>query len=66
MQGIIINGRGGVNGRDIVQKDPVCGMMVDEKTAKLKSEHEGKTFYFCGPGCKATFDKDPHKFAHRM
>jgi len=49
-----------------MQKDPICGMMVDEKTAKLKSVHEGKTFYFCGPGCKATFDKDPHKHAHRV
>jgi len=49
-----------------MQKDPICGMMVDENTAKLKSVHEGKTFYFCSPGCKNAFDKDPHKFAHRM
>jgi len=27
-------------------KDPVCGMMVDEKKAKFKSDFEGKTFYF--------------------
>ncbi len=27
-------------------KDPVCGMPVDEETAKLKSEYEGKTYYF--------------------
>ena len=43
-------------------KDPVCGMMVDEKKAKLKSEYNGKTYYFCAPSCKATFDKDPTKF----
>ncbi|MDG6920290.1 MAG: YHS domain-containing protein [Nitrososphaerota archaeon] len=48
-----------------MQKDPICGMMVDEKRATLKSEHEGKNFYFCSPGCKAAFDKDPHKYAHR-
>jgi len=24
-------------------KDPVCGMMVDEKKAKFVSEHEGKS-----------------------
>jgi P-type Cu+ transporter len=47
-----------------MMKDPICGMMVDEKTTKLKSEHEGKTFYFCSAGCKATFDKDPHRYAH--
>ena len=26
-----------------MSKDPVCGMMVDEKTAKYKSEYKGKT-----------------------
>jgi len=44
-------------------KDPVCGMMVDKKTAKLKSEHMGKTYYFCSQMCKTTFDKDPTKYA---
>ena len=44
-------------------KDPVCGMMVDEKKAKFKSDFNGKTFYFCAPSCKATFDKDPAKYA---
>jgi YHS domain-containing protein len=44
-------------------KDPVCGMMVDEKTAKLKSEFGGKTFFFCNASCKTTFDKNPEKFA---
>lgn len=43
-------------------KDLVCGMMVDEKKAKLKSDYNGKTFYFCAPSCKATFDKSPAKF----
>ncbi|MDG6938508.1 MAG: YHS domain-containing protein, partial [Nitrososphaerota archaeon] len=28
-------------------KDPVCGMTVDESKAQLKSEHEGRVFYFC-------------------
>ncbi len=44
-------------------KDPVCGMMVDEKKAKFKSDYNGKTFYFCAPSCKTTFDKDPAKYA---
>jgi YHS domain-containing protein len=44
-------------------KDPVCGMMVDEKKAKFKSDYSGKTFYFCAASCKATFDKSPAKFA---
>lgn len=44
-----------------VAKDPVCGMDVDEKTAK--SEYKSKTYYFCSPGCKREFDKDPEKYA---
>jgi YHS domain-containing protein len=44
-------------------KDPICGMMVDEKKAKFKSDYNGKTYYFCAPSCKATFDKDPAKYA---
>jgi len=43
-------------------KDPVCGMMVDEKTAKFKSDYEGNTHYFCNVSCKTTFDKNPTKF----
>jgi Cu+-exporting ATPase len=43
-------------------KDPVCGMMVDEKTAKLKSDYMGKTYYFCNQACKTTFDKNPTKY----
>jgi YHS domain-containing protein len=43
-------------------KDPVCGMDVDEKTAAGKSEYKGQTYYFCSPGCKRSFDKDPEKY----
>jgi YHS domain-containing protein len=47
-------------------KDPVCGMNVDEKTAKLKSEYMDKTYYFCAQSCKATFDKNPSKFLSKQ
>lgn len=43
-------------------KDPVCGMMIDPATAKGKSDHEGKTYYFCSDGCKKKFDADPKKY----
>ena len=46
-------------------KDPVCGMDVDEKKAAGKSEYQGQTYYFCSPGCKATFDKEPQKYASK-
>ena len=44
-------------------RDPICGMMVDEKRAGNTSVFQGKTYYFCSPGCKATFEKNPAKFA---
>jgi YHS domain-containing protein len=44
-------------------KDPVCNMDVDETTAKYVSEYKGKKYFFCAPGCKAMFDRDPEKFA---
>jgi Cu+-exporting ATPase len=35
---------------------------VDEKSAAGKSVYKGKTYYFCAPGCKSAFDKDPEKY----
>ncbi|MGA2676975.1 MAG: YHS domain-containing protein [Methanobacterium sp.] len=43
--------------------DPTCKMDVDEKTAKYVSEFKGKKYYFCAPGCKVEFDKNPDKYA---
>jgi Cu+-exporting ATPase len=34
--------------------DPVCNMEVDEKTG-LSAEKDGKTWYFCSPGCRDEF-----------
>lgn len=42
--------------------DPVCKMDVEEATAKITSDYEGTTYYFCAPGCKAAFDADPEKY----
>jgi YHS domain-containing protein len=46
-------------------KDPVCGMMIDEKTAAGKSEYQGTTYYFCAPICKTRFDQNPKQYANR-
>ena len=43
-------------------KDPVCGMDVTPETAAGTSEYKGVTYYFCAPGCKRSFDKDPEKY----
>src|SRR5579859_6239145 len=36
-------------------KDPICGMFVDESTAKLKAEVRGVTYYFCSESCVREF-----------
>ena len=42
--------------------DPVCKMEVDIATAQYMSEHEGTIYYFCAPGCKRSFEKDPQAY----
>jgi xanthine dehydrogenase accessory factor len=43
--------------------DPVCEMEVEVATAKWIAEHEGETYYFCAPGCRAAFEKAPAEYA---
>jgi uncharacterized protein len=35
--------------------DPMCGMTVDRSKA-LHLDHDGVTYYFCGPGCRDRFE----------
>jgi YHS domain-containing protein len=42
--------------------DPVCRMEVDPANAAAQSAHQGQTYYFCCPNCKARFDREPAKY----
>ena len=43
--------------------DPICKMDVDtDNPPGGQSDHQGATYYFCAPGCKVAFDKDPEKY----
>ncbi|MGQ0774412.1 MAG: XdhC family protein [Pseudonocardiales bacterium] len=42
--------------------DPVCGMTVEVVSARHTFDHEGSTYYFCCPGCRKAFEKDPVAF----
>ncbi len=44
-------------------KDPVCGMVLDDKDVVATSEYRGKRYSFCSQDCKAAFDKDPERYA---
>jgi xanthine dehydrogenase accessory factor len=39
--------------------DPVCGMTVTADASGRPFEHEGVTYYFCCPGCRRAFERDP-------
>jgi Cu+-exporting ATPase len=42
--------------------DPVCGMTIDAEHAADRHEHDGKTYYFCHPGCATRFRADPGRY----
>ena len=44
---------------------PVSGESFTIAAATAHSEYKGKYVYFCCPGCKKQFDKDPEKFLAR-
>jgi Cu+-exporting ATPase len=47
-------------------RDVVCGMEVDTEAAPAKATHQGQTYYFCAPGCKAEFERNPEKYAGKQ
>ena len=43
--------------------DPICQMDVDTANPPGgKSEYQGTEYYFCAPGCKVAFDREPQKY----
>lgn len=41
-------------------EDPVCHMSVDTSNPPGGTAvHHDKTYYFCGPGCRVAFEKEP-------
>jgi Cu+-exporting ATPase len=40
-------------------------MEVDPDQAAATVEYQGETYYFCAPGCKAAFEKEPEKYLGR-
>lgn len=49
-----------------IAKDPVCGMLVDKRTAKFTiskvANEDVGPYYFCSATCKTVFEEDPHKY----
>ncbi len=46
-------------------KCPVSGEEFVVAATSPKTEHDGKTYYFCCGGCKKKFEAEPGKFAKK-
>ena len=43
--------------------DPVCDMQVDiRKPPGGTHDYDGETYYFCAPGCRIAFSKEPEAY----
>src|SRR5215831_784457 len=49
-------------GLDTEVVDSVCGMTVQAAEARYTSTYYGKSFKFCGIGCKECFDREPEHY----
>jgi len=47
---------------EVAEVDPVCGMKVLPQKAAASVERAGRTWYFCGQGCRTKFESDPDKY----
>jgi YHS domain-containing protein len=46
--------------------DPICDMIVEKDKAAATAEYQGKTYYFCAPGCKVAFEREPEKYVDKV
>ena len=46
----------------IFAQDLICGMQVRISDAPASYVHEGKSYYFCMPGCRDSFAANPQKY----
>jgi YHS domain-containing protein len=53
-----------------VARDPVCGMLVDKRTAQntmaAPVNQPMETLYFCSADCKALFEQNPDQFGYNL
>ncbi|MDA8370684.1 MAG: XdhC family protein [Nocardiopsaceae bacterium] len=45
------------------ETDPICGMAVVAAPDAISAEYGGRTWYFCAPGCRRTFLRNPGDYA---
>jgi YHS domain-containing protein len=43
-------------------KDPVCGRLIDPRTATGRVTHESQVVYFCSEQCRRRFEAAPENY----
>jgi Cu+-exporting ATPase len=43
-------------------KDPVCGMIIEDKNAAATFAYDGTIYYFCSKACKGKFENNPSSY----
>ena len=56
----------GVSEHGSATRDPVCGMMIDPRTAQHQATHDGTSYYFCSESCRSKFVAEPTRYAGRL
>jgi len=52
-----------LTGKSPPATDPVCHMAVDaSKPPGGIAAFAGRTYYFCGPGCRVAFEREPEAY----
>jgi YHS domain-containing protein len=46
----------------IMAIDPVCGMEINEDSAKAQTQFAGKKYYFCSEDCRKKFEEHPDEY----
>ena len=46
-----------------MEKDPVCGMLIDPQSSAGQRDYKGIVYHFCSALCLQRFDADPERYA---
>ena len=46
-------------------KDPVCGMKLSQRFARVRTGYHGKMLYFCSVTCKTRFEAEPERWLQK-
>ena len=55
-------GHMGREGTESRLKDPVCGVTIEDNTARYRAQFKGKPYYFCSFECESSFKEHPESY----